>query len=480
MIPHVPAELSPYPPRDGNAITPWVDGVPFYARLLEVLRGAERSVWGAVSFVHRDFRFPDGTLLWDAFDDCAARGVDVRLLFWRNPRFSTAGPTDRPKRNVFHGLPEDLELLRRRGTRWRARWDDSLGDPRHCHHQKLWLVDVGESGERAFVGGMTLGTSTVDDSRHRRPGSRHDVFCELRGPAAIDVAHNFAQRWNEAAGDDATPPPWPDAASAGEFPLPSRVAAPAGDARVQITRTLAPGLYRRPARHPGASARSPAQGEEGIYHQYKAALESARRSVYIENQHPGELELLTRIDAALARGVTVVMTVPGQPLGAIRRARATAQRYWDDPGRDEVAPPRYAETFARLARLARHPRFTLAALAVNDERGGYREVYVHAKVCLIDDRWGTIGSANLVDISLCADHHSELNLAFWHQASARTLLRALVSEHAGLPAAELAALDDREVLDKFQETARENTSRRRRGLPTRGHCYALDPRTYAL
>ena len=108
MIPHVPAAHTPYPPRPGNLVTPWVDGVAFYGRLHAVLRAATRCVWGAISFMHRDFRFPDGTPLWDALDACAARGVDVRLLFWRNARFSTAGPTDQPTRNVFHGLPEDL------------------------------------------------------------------------------------------------------------------------------------------------------------------------------------------------------------------------------------------------------------------------------------------------------------------------------------------------------------------------------------
>ncbi|MCA9718587.1 MAG: phosphatidylserine/phosphatidylglycerophosphate/cardiolipin synthase family protein, partial [Myxococcales bacterium] len=220
MIPHVPAAHTPYPPRPGNLVTPWVDGVAFYGRLHAVLRAATRCVWGAISFMHRDFRFPDGTPLWDALDACAARGVDVRLLFWRNARFSTAGPTDQPTRNVFHGLPEDLALLRREGSRLRARWDDSGGDPRHCHHQKTWLVDVGEAGELAFVGGMTLGTTTVDDAAHLRPSSRHDVFCELRGPAAVDVAHNFAQRWNEAARGPETPPPWPDRARADDLPMP--------------------------------------------------------------------------------------------------------------------------------------------------------------------------------------------------------------------------------------------------------------------
>ena len=227
----------------------------------------------------------------------------------------------------------------------------------------------------------------------------------------------------------------------------------------------------------GGSPRA-TDGEEAIYHQYRAAFASARRTIYLASQHPGERRLLELLDAALARGVSVTLLVPGEPLGAIRRARATAERYWREPAAERPPrPPRYAETFARLDALAQHPRFTLAALAVNDGAGGYREVYVHAKLCLIDDAWGTIGSANLVDISLLADH-TELNLSFWHGASAARLLRALVAEHAGLDPATLGAWSDREVIEKFQETARANARRRSAGAPLRGHCYALEPTRY--
>lgn len=83
-IPSVPPSQTPWPVCPGNIVTPWVDGVAFYGRLLAATRGATSSVWGVLSFVHRDFAFPDGTLLWDAFDAAAAQGVDVRLLCWRN------------------------------------------------------------------------------------------------------------------------------------------------------------------------------------------------------------------------------------------------------------------------------------------------------------------------------------------------------------------------------------------------------------
>ncbi|MFT5685130.1 MAG: cardiolipin synthase [Myxococcota bacterium] len=423
-VPSVPTSQTPWPVRSGNTVTPWVDGVAFYGRLLAAIRAAKTSVWGVLSFVHRDFAFPDGTLLWDAFDAAAARGVDVRLLCWRNTAFTLGhGPS-----KIFHGTADDLAFLARRDTQWRAKWDDSHPDRGHCHHQKLWVVDAGEPSEVGFVGGMTLGKSTVDGPKHLKPHSRHDVFFEVRGPASSDVAANFIQRWNHPRVAVDTPPPWPD----DDGLLEATAVAPAvGTVPVQITRTIAPGRY-------GLE-----DGESGILAQHRRAFAAAERTIYIENQHPGEESLLVLLDEALTRGVEVVYLVPGEPMLAIRREKARTRG-------------RYAETFRRLAALGRHSGFTLAALAT-----ATGEVYVHAKVCIVDGEWCTGGSANLVNLSLAADH-TELNLSLWHAPTALGLLLQLGGEHTG---ADLSGEDDLGVLRAMSTAARHR----------RGHLYALDP-----
>lgn len=143
---------------------------------------------------------------------------------------------------------------------------------------------------------MTLGKSTVDDPQHRKPHSRHDVFFEVRGPASSDVAANFIQRWSGPRVAADTPPAWPDDDG---LLLPSTAAAPdAGRVDVQITRTIAPGRYGL------------VDGESAVLAQYLLAFAAAKRTIYIENQHPGEETLL----AALERGVEVVCLVPGRPM----------------------------------------------------------------------------------------------------------------------------------------------------------------------
>lgn len=447
---------APYPPRPGNLVTPWIDGVPFYERLAAALRGARARVWAIVSFLEPDFRFPDGAPWWAALEQCRARGLDVRVLFWRNPNFFKTG-------HVFLGGPDDRAFLARAGATWAARWDSSGDDRAHCHHQKAFVVDAGEPDALAFIGGMVLSRSTLAHPGHRRGLEKHDAFLELRGPSVVDAEHNFVQRWNLAR-QDPEAPPWPDPARAGPLAYPTRIPPPAGPTTVQVCRTIRPGLYAIP------------DGEQTILDHYRAAFAAAERTIYLENQHPGEASLLALLDRALARGVRVVMVVPGDPMTAIYRTRTEVAALAAD-GRAELH--RYGPTFERLAALARHPGFTLAALARSDRdaAGGWahREIYTHAKLCVVDGAWATLGSANLVDLSLTRDH-TELNASFWGRDVCLPLLRRLIAEHTDREAPD----DDLAALTTIAELARTSRESLTRGGPVLGGCYALDPVRYAL
>lgn len=438
----------PYPRRAGNLVIPWIDGVPFYERLLAAIRGARARVWAIVSFIEPAFRFPDGTAWWDLLDECAARGVEVRVLFWRNPRFFKTG-------HVFLGGAADREFLAMRGARWAARWDSSGDDPGHCHHQKGFVIDAGADDATAFVGGMVLSTATLARPGHRDGMAKHDAFVELRGPVVLDAIANFVQRWNLAR-IDAEAPPWPNDGAAGPLAPPERAPPACGDVEAQLCRTIRAGDY--------GSA-----GEATIREHYLGAIRGAVRTIYIENQHPGELAILTEIEGALRRGVRVAMIVPAAPMGAIVQA-----------GREVAAlgtnahTHRYGPTFTRLAGLGEYQHFTLAALARSDRVGDgwrVREIYTHAKLCVVDGAWATCGSANLVDLSMLADH-TELNASFWGAATCMPLLRTLVAEHTGV-----AAADDVAALDAIATAARAGAASRAAGGPVDG-CHALDPRGY--
>lgn len=441
--------MSGYPRRSFNKVTPWIDGVPFYERLIAAIRGARARVWAIVSFIQPDFQFPDGTLWWDLLDACVARGVEVRVLFWRNPRFFKTG-------HVFLGGAAEREFLRRRGAAWLGRWDSSGDDAGHCHHQKAYVVDAEEDGALAFVGGMVLSHATLARPGHAQGFEKHDAFVELQGPVVFDAACNFVQRWNLAR-MDAEAPPWPDARTAGALPLPVQVPAACGDSDVQLARTVKAGCYEC------------AEGEAEIFEHYKKMFAGARRTIYIENQHPGEYTLLKLLEEALLRGVRVVMVVPAEPMRAICAAAEEVLALGEG-----FAAHRYGATFRGLAALGRYAGFTLAALARSDPDGAHREIYTHAKLCVVDGEWMTIGSANLVDLSMLPDH-TELNATIWDGPVCLKMLCDLVGEHTGETVA-----GDVEALAEIARVARASRESLLIGGPVIAGCYAIDPARYGL
>jgi phosphatidylserine/phosphatidylglycerophosphate/cardiolipin synthase-like enzyme len=453
---HVPpASGGSYPLRPGNAVRPWVDGEPAFRRIAEAVEGARRSVWVTVAFHEPGFRLPDGRgSLFDLLDRAAARGVDVRALFWRSPLQEEFRPDVH-----FYGTAAQRDALRRRGSSFLARWDRL---PRHlCHHQKSWLVDAGTPQELAFVGGINLDVASVAPPGHppARAGSIHDVYLELRGPAASDVHHNFVQRWNEASERRLADGCWPEDGNE-DLRFPRTLSPPAGTIPVQITRTVRREVYRDGTPAPGAAPFEIERGERSVLEQYLAAIDAARRSIYFEDQALASLDVIERLHRALARGVEVVFLVPGEGHPEFVAARRRGG---------------YAELFGPLDALGGHPGFTLAGIATNDGARRYRDVYVHAKILLVDDAWATIGSTNVAERSFKGD--TELNASFWHPPTVRALRRELLLEHLGLDTGDL---DDWAALRLYREVARANRECREGGRPLSGLAFAIEASRYGL
>src|SRR5262249_61073439 len=158
-----------------------------------------------------------------------------------------------------------------------------------------WILDPGEPGERACVGGLNLDQGSLVPPGHPpRAGdpSIHDLYLEIAGPASTDVAHNFVQRWNEASERVRADGCWPDAAAAADLPFPSRLAAAAGSVPVQITRTVRAGRYTAAAAAPAAPPLAIDGGAASSAEQHLAAIDAARHGIYIENQFLASIEAL--------------------------------------------------------------------------------------------------------------------------------------------------------------------------------------------
>jgi phosphatidylserine/phosphatidylglycerophosphate/cardiolipin synthase-like enzyme len=126
-VPHVPGPS--YPVRSGNLLRPLVDGEPAFRRVCEAIEAARQSVWATVPFMRATFRMPDGRgPALDVLNRAAARGLDVRLIFWRpDPE------TESLKTNAFWGSSEHFELLKSSNAGVWIRWDRA--HPGFCQHQ---------------------------------------------------------------------------------------------------------------------------------------------------------------------------------------------------------------------------------------------------------------------------------------------------------------------------------------------------------
>ena len=412
------AHRASYPLRTGNLLRPLIDGEPAFRRLCEAIESAKHSVWATVTFMWAACQMPDGrgTPL-DVLNRAAARGIDVRIIFWRpDPE------TESLKTNAFWGAPEHFERLRESASPIRIRWDRA--QPGFCQHQKSWLIDAGSEAETAFLGGINLNPHSVVAPGHGGKGENHDAYVELTGPSTVDVQHNFVQRWNEASERQLVDGRW-GAGSEADLPFPTSVPDRKGNATVQIQRTIHSGRFSNGHATPEGVAFDIAAGELSNFEQYCSAIGAARRSIYIENQQITVPEIIECLRQALLRGVEVVAVVPAE--GEIPEA---------------------------LANLAAFDNFILAGIAGLGDDGKRNPVWIHAKLMLVDGEWGTVGSCNLHRHSLFGN--CEMNAAFWDQETARTLLSELLQEHLDR---DVSDLDDRAALQLFGEIARDNRRR---------------------
>jgi cardiolipin synthase A/B len=426
----LPVSSGSYPRRSGNRALPLVGGPAIVRRLHEAILNARHSVWLTIAFLSPDFHFLDGNgLLFDALDRAVERGLDVRLLVWRSNPETLVTP------HIFHGSADQFALLQSQGRRFKIRWDRAATV--FCQHQKSWVVDAGRPSEKAFVGGFNLTNAGLN---------RHDVFVEIAGPSVTDVQRNFVERWNEASDRHRSDGNWA-CDGLDELPLPEISAAPCGNSSIQIQRMMDERRY------------PPATSERSILEQYRLAIDSAKQTIYIENQAIPDPAVGRNLLAALERGVAVVLLVPAVPEGYVYAAR-----------RD----PRQSGRFDCLEAMAAHEHFLVAGLSAGEGKSRH-PVYVHAKVMIVDDAWMTIGSCNLHAYSLAG--HTELNASIWDVEGARELRRRLYDLHLGM---DTSRYDQRQAMGIFQAVARANRALLDdRRSDWQGHVFELTARTYA-
>ncbi len=362
------------PPRDGNALDVLIDGEEALQRLEHEIAHAKESVWLAGWAFSPDFRLSrGGGTLRELLADVAKR-VDVRVIAWAGAPL----PLFTPSRKQVRELRDSLV----KGTRVQMALD-ARERPMHCHHEKLAVVD----GRVAYVGGIDLtllAGDRLDSQEHPARGSLgwHDAAMRIEGPLVGDVASHIALRWREVTGET----------------LAVSSVAPAGTTTAQFVRTVPNDVYDALPR-----------GDFRIVEAYVRALRSAERSIYLESQFLWSPEIVSILRDKLSNPPSddfrLVVLLPAHP----------------NNGNDD--------TRGQLGTLVTADRDKRLLACTLFQPGRVEQVYVHAKIGIVDDRWLCIGSANLNEHSMFND--TEACVITCDEELARDTRLRLWREHAG-------------------------------------------------
>ncbi|NUR88671.1 MAG: phospholipase, partial [Nonomuraea sp.] len=420
----------------GNLVRPLVHGSAYFRELRRRLDGlgADDLLLLADWRGDPDERLEDGgPRIGAALAAAAGRGTLVRALIWRSHldflRFSSA---------------ENRHL----GTDLEAAGGQALLDTRvrrgGSHHQKFVVLrhHADPGADAAFLGGIDLCHSRRDDATHAGDpqsapmpgvyGERppwHDAQVLIRGPAVAEVERVFRERW----ADPAPPTRQPfhrlrdrlgHLDDAPELPEPPPAPPEAGTHAVQLLRTYPHLRWAYPF--------AP-RGERSVARGYRKVLGRARSLVYLEDQYLWSTDVIEPFAEALERepGLRMIIVVP---------------RFPDQDG--WLAGP--ASLIGRAEALARLRRAGGDRVALYDlENHAGTPVYVHAKVCVVDDVWASVGSDNVnlrswtFDSELsCAvvDEREDPRPPYGARVFARDLRLELAAEHLDLEPGEVDGL----------------------------------------
>ena len=342
----------------------------------------------------------DCVLLGEFLNRLAARNrhLHIRILNWDYPMVFGAG----------REIPPTLGISWKPHRRIDFRFDDTH-PVSGSHHQKIVVID----DRLAFSGGLDLTNKRWDTRSHAASDPRrvfdgkpyppfHDSMMAVDGEAACAIARIAYGRWRDATGEVIAPRP----PRGRDDPWPEGLEPDARNARIGVSCT--------------APAFGDFDGLREVEALYLDMIARAERYIYIENQYftsdvigealkrrlaePDGPEILV-VTRLLSHGWLEELTMTNLRTKLVRELRAA-----DVHGRLRVVYPRV---------------HGLAEGTCLD---------VHSKVCVVDDEWLRIGSANLSNRSMGMDTECDATLEAQGDASMRAAVRrfrdGLIAEHS--------------------------------------------------
>jgi phospholipase D1/2 len=285
------------------------------------------------------------------------------------------------------------------------------------HHQKFVVID----GCVAFVGGLDICSGRWDDRDHpvdspSRVNSDqngyppfHDIQSFHVGPAAQKLGELFVTRWNCASGSELQ---LPRVASGYQLPFQATVEIPAES--VAISRTQVGQVGQQ-------------QPVQEIRRLFLDAINAAEHLIYIENQYFSSnalyKALVDRMMDSRRSQLEIVLVVAKDADAVVEQLSIG------------IVQEKLLRELQGIAAETGHAFGIYYPASVRSD-GMERATYIHSKLFLVDDRFLSVGSANMNNRSMGLD--TELNVS-WEAPSAETELgiaiRAarvnLLGEHVG-------------------------------------------------
>jgi phosphatidylserine/phosphatidylglycerophosphate/cardiolipin synthase-like enzyme len=285
-----------------------------------------------------------------------------------------------------------------------------------CHHQKFVVID----GKIAFVGGLDLCSGRWDERDHRVENplrvnadqssyrSFHDVQSCHTGPVAHTLAELFKTRWKVVAGEELDLPCEPR-----DTPAELEVTVPIVAKDVAVSRTQAPtSCGGEPVRE--------------IRRLLLDAIDGAEHLIYVENQYFSSdalfRALLKRMTDRSRSHLEIVLIIAKDAEAFLEQLSIG------------IAQARVIRQLMEVAATNHHCLgvYYPASVGANGEE---LPTYIHSKLFLVDDRFLSVGSANMNNRSMGYD--TELNVS-WEglpdSETSRSIQQVrvnLLAEHTG-------------------------------------------------
>jgi phospholipase D1/2 len=383
-----------------------IDAKDYYRAFFEAAAEAKHCIFLAGWQFNSDVRLLRGK-------DAQGCDTDVRLLPYLNELCEK-----NPHLTIYILAWDFMELLGfEREWRQEKLFNQSkpgrikfLFDSRHAigasHHQKLVVIDK----NLAFVGGLDLCQKRFDDNKHRNSSPFHDIQAYHTGPVVQHFARLFQREWARAGGGIISLP-----RIAPDYRLPFKPSVSINANRVAISRTQARTLF--PPQHAISEIRQ----------MYVDGIFSAERLIYIENQYFTSKvvfkALIERMRKKDLPSLEIVFVLPHQ-MKTLTEDLALG-----------LTQARMLRCIKKVGLQTGHHVGIYYSVAMPKD-GAEIPKLIHSKLFLVDDRFISVGSANLANRSMGLD--TELNVS-WEGSgedvlchSIKNLRINLLTEHAGV------------------------------------------------